>query len=61
MTISSIKIHPAIGIARLGNSPYEFFIGPELPNDRSFQKEVIKMADVESRAGLTFSCFCLPR
>lgn len=24
------KIHPAIGIARVGNSPDEFFIGPEL-------------------------------
>jgi hypothetical protein len=29
--ISAIKIHPAIGIARLGNSPTEFFIGPEKP------------------------------
>jgi hypothetical protein len=28
--IKTVKIHPAIGIARLGNSP-EFFIGPELP------------------------------
>jgi L-Lysine epsilon oxidase N-terminal/L-lysine epsilon oxidase C-terminal domain len=27
--IEVIKIHPAIGIARLGNSPTEFFIGPE--------------------------------
>ena len=23
------KIHPAIGIARIGNSPHEFFVGPE--------------------------------
>ena len=23
------KVHPAIGIARVGNSPDEFFIGPE--------------------------------
>jgi hypothetical protein len=30
-TITSIKIHPAIGIARLGNSPTGFFIGPEKP------------------------------
>lgn len=30
-TIKTIKIHPAIGIARLGNSPNKFFIGPELP------------------------------
>src|SRR6266404_566868 len=29
--ITSIKIHPAIGIARLGNSPAEYFIGPEWP------------------------------
>ena len=30
-TITSIKIHPAIGIARLGNSPTGFFVGPEVP------------------------------
>lgn len=29
MAITSVKVHPAIGIARLGNSPDEFFIGPE--------------------------------
>ena len=29
--IVAIKIHPAIGIARLGNSPAEFFTGPEKP------------------------------
>ena len=29
--IAIIKIHPAIGIARLGNSPTEFFVGPEKP------------------------------
>jgi hypothetical protein len=29
--IATIKIHPAIGIARLGNSPHELFIGPEMP------------------------------
>src|SRR5438876_4198755 len=29
--IETIKIHPAIGIARLGNSPRGFFIGPERP------------------------------
>ena len=27
---TSYKIHPAIGVARVGNSPDEFFIGPEL-------------------------------
>ena len=29
--IAAVKIHPAIGIARIGNSPNEFFIGPEIP------------------------------
>jgi hypothetical protein len=29
--IEMIKIHPSIGIARLGNSPDNFFIGPEIP------------------------------
>ena len=28
---STFKIHPSIGIARIGNSPDEIFIGPELP------------------------------
>ncbi|MCW7541726.1 LodA/GoxA family CTQ-dependent oxidase [Aquabacterium sp. A7-Y] len=28
------RIHPAIGIARLGNSPNEFFVGPERPGER---------------------------
>jgi len=35
VTIASIKIYPPIGIARLGNSRTDFFIGPELPGDRS--------------------------
>ena len=30
-TIDTVKIHPAIGIARLGNSPTGFFIGLERP------------------------------
>ena len=29
--IKTIKIHPAIGIARVGNSPDEYFVGPEIP------------------------------
>ena len=35
MTIDSIKIFPSIGIARLGNSTSDFYIGPELPGDRT--------------------------
>jgi hypothetical protein len=33
--ITQVKFHPAIGIARLGNSPTDFFIGPEIPLDHS--------------------------
>lgn len=33
--IATIKIHPAIGIARIGNSDTEFFIGPERPGDHT--------------------------
>ncbi len=29
--IVTFKIHPAIGIARIGNSPDKYFIGPEIP------------------------------
>lgn len=35
MATTSAKIHPAIGIAWVGNRPDEFFIGPELPLDRT--------------------------
>ncbi len=30
-TIVAARIHPGIGVARVGNSPEGFFIGPELP------------------------------
>jgi len=33
MATTTIKVHPAIGIARLGNSPNEFFIGPETADE----------------------------
>jgi len=35
MAITTVKIHPAIGIARLGNSPSDSFIGPEIPLDHT--------------------------
>lgn len=31
-TITNLKIHPSIGVARIGNHPTEFYIGPEVPN-----------------------------
>ncbi|MFG1922558.1 LodA/GoxA family CTQ-dependent oxidase [Cryptosporangium sp. NPDC048952] len=30
---TTYKIHPAIGLARVGDSPDEFFVGPERPNE----------------------------
>jgi hypothetical protein len=33
--ITTAKIYPAIGIARVGNSPTEFFIGPERVGETS--------------------------
>lgn len=35
MPITSAKIFPSIGVSRLGNSPTDFFIGPELPRNRT--------------------------
>jgi hypothetical protein len=31
--IAYCKIYPGVGIARIGNSPDEFFIGPETPGE----------------------------
>ena len=31
-SISYCRIHPGIGIARLGNSPSDYFVGPEVPD-----------------------------
>jgi len=30
--IVSCAIHPGIGVARVGNSPDEYFVGPEVPS-----------------------------
>jgi hypothetical protein len=35
MAITEVRIHPAIGIARVGNSDSEFFVGPVRPWDRA--------------------------
>jgi hypothetical protein len=35
LAIDEVKIFPPIGIARLGNSTDEFFIGPEIPGDHT--------------------------
>jgi hypothetical protein len=43
-TIETIKIHPAIGIARVGNSPTGVFIGPERPGTNTRPKGGFKDA-----------------
>ncbi len=35
--MTTYKIHPAIGIARLGNSPTDFYLSPEKPGDLPIQ------------------------
>ena len=45
--IHSIAIHPAIGIARVGNSPDEFFFGPEIPGPHP--KDAEKFRDSAGR------------
>lgn len=36
--IRTARIHPAIGIARIGNAPLEYFVGPEIPGVYDFPK-----------------------
>ena len=43
---TTYKIHPAIGIARVGNSPDEFFVGPE----RIGQEQPARPADSRTRS-----------
>ena len=43
--IVSCAIHPAIGIARVGNSQYDYFIGPEAPGWRPGPSQRFKDAD----------------
>lgn len=35
MAITQVRIHPALGVARVGNSPTDWFVGPERPWDRT--------------------------
>lgn len=41
---TTYRIHPAIGIARVGNSPDEFSVGPEAPGERPVPPGVFKDA-----------------
>ena len=50
--IVSYKIHPGLGIARVGNSPTEFYVGPlapgEIPNPEGGFKD--KMGRIKRQA-----------
>ena len=37
--IESVAIYPSIGVARVGNSPDEFFFGPEVPGAEPIDPE----------------------
>ena len=43
--ISSVAIHPALAIARVGNSPDSFFFGPEIPGTVPIAPDGFKDAD----------------
>ncbi|WP_380676694.1 LodA/GoxA family CTQ-dependent oxidase [Salinigranum sp. GCM10025319] len=58
MAITDIEIHPAIGIARIGDSPDEFFIGPERPGEKPAPEDGFKDADCRvKRQGARFHVF----
>ncbi len=52
--IKELKIHPAIGVARIGNHSTEFYIGPEVPNGFIKPDEIggFKSADISDNNAL---------
>ena len=60
-SIAYCKIHPGIGIARLGNSPDKYFFQPELPDsiddpaDGHFKDEYGRM----KHSSCPFSYICI--
>lgn len=58
MAIDSVAIYPAIGIARVGDSPDEFFIGPERPGAKPDPEGGFKDDDCRvKRQGARFRLF----
>jgi len=60
--VERFVIHPAIGVARVGNSPDEYYIGPEVPRWRPAVDASAK--DIEGRIkrqAARFRCFGLDR
>ena len=58
MAIASVAIYPAIGIARVGDSPDEFFVGPERPGAKPDPQGGFKDGDCRvKRQGARFRLF----
>jgi len=57
MKAAKIRIHPAIGIARLGNSPDKFFLGPERPGMHPSVDEYRDSKMLLKRQGARFRLF----
>lgn len=58
--ITSLAIYPAIGIARVGNSPTEYFIGPTIPGQHPQDKDNFRDSQGRiKRQAAQFSVFAL--
>ncbi len=58
MAITVVRVHPTIGVARLGNSPDEWYLGPELPGVRPTPPGGFKDAACRvKRQGVRFRLF----
>ncbi|MGB1255088.1 MAG: LodA/GoxA family CTQ-dependent oxidase [Thiolinea sp.] len=55
--VRKIRIHPAIGITRLGNHPEAYFIGPEIPGVVNKPVNGYKMAGMVKRQGVRFRLY----
>ena len=44
-TITEYRIHPAIGVARVGNSPEGYFFGPEAPGPHPYDEDNFRDGD----------------
>lgn len=58
--VSSVAIYPAIGIARVGNSPGEYFLGPQIPGVPAADPDDFRDSEGRiKRQGVKFHVFAL--
>jgi len=57
--VASVAIHPAIGVARLGNAPSEWFFGPEVPGGALSAARYRDQAGALARQAARFRLFAL--